>query len=44
MQNDFGSEGGMFQLAGIDISAIQRAVNPTRDVIQAARAKGMQIV
>jgi hypothetical protein len=24
MQNDFGSEGGMFHRAGIDISAIQR--------------------
>jgi nicotinamidase-related amidase len=44
MQNDFGSEGGMFHRAGINISAIQRAVNPTRDVIQAAHSKGVQIV
>lgn len=28
MQNDFGSKGGMFDLAGIDISIIQRAVGP----------------
>jgi ureidoacrylate peracid hydrolase len=44
MQNDFGSEGGMFHRAGIDISAIQRAVEPTRVVIQAARANGLPIV
>ena len=29
MQNDFGTEGGMFHRAGIDISMIQRAVAPT---------------
>ncbi|MER8380881.1 MULTISPECIES: hypothetical protein [unclassified Mesorhizobium] len=29
MQNDFGSKGGMFDRAGIDISGIQRAVRPT---------------
>jgi nicotinamidase-related amidase len=29
MQNDFGSRGGMFHRAGIDISMIQRAVAPT---------------
>jgi hypothetical protein len=26
MQNDFGSKGGMFDRAGIDVSVIQRAV------------------
>ncbi len=30
MQNDFGSKGGMFDLAGIDISIIQKAVGPLR--------------
>jgi hypothetical protein len=30
MQNDFGTKGGMFDRAGIDISVIQRAVGPPR--------------
>jgi hypothetical protein len=33
MQNDFGSKGGMFDRAGIDISGIQRAVAPTAMVL-----------
>src|SRR6476646_11664363 len=33
MQNDFGSEGGMFHRAGIDISMIHAAVAPTRRVL-----------
>jgi hypothetical protein len=37
MQNDFGSKGGMFDRAGIDISMIQRAVAPTARVLAAAR-------
>jgi ureidoacrylate peracid hydrolase len=44
MQNDFGSAGGMFHRAGIDISMIQRAVEPTRQVLQAARAQGIPVV
>jgi ureidoacrylate peracid hydrolase len=32
MQNDFGSKGGMFDRAGIDISSIQQAVGPTARV------------
>jgi ureidoacrylate peracid hydrolase len=32
MQNDFGSKGGMFDRAGIDISGIQKAVGPTAEV------------
>jgi len=28
MQNDFGTKGGMFDRAGIDISGIQKAVGP----------------
>src|SRR5215218_5755554 len=41
MQNDFGSEGGMFARAGIDISAIQAAVAPTARVLDTARRSGM---
>jgi ureidoacrylate peracid hydrolase len=41
MQNDFGSEGGMFALAGIDISGIQKAIAPTARVLAAARHAGL---
>ena len=44
MQNDFGSKGGMFDRAGIDISGIQRAVGPTARVLAAARHMGIKIV
>ena len=44
MQNDFGSKGGMFDRAGIDISGIQKAVAPTARVLAAARRAGMTIV
>jgi ureidoacrylate peracid hydrolase len=44
MQNDFGSEGGMFQRAGIDIAGIQNAVAPTAKVLACARRAGMRIV
>jgi ureidoacrylate peracid hydrolase len=44
MQNDFGSEGGMFHRAGIDISMIQRAVAPTAATLKAARSAGIKIV
>jgi len=44
MQNDFGAEGGMFHRAGIDISMIQRAVEPTSKVVAAARSSGMPVV
>lgn len=44
MQNDFGSKGGMFDRAGIDISNIQKAVNPTASVLTAARQAGIKIV
>jgi ureidoacrylate peracid hydrolase len=43
MQNDFGASGGMFDRAGVDISPIQRAIGPTRDVMAAARAAGLPI-
>ncbi len=44
MQNDFGARGGMFDRAGIDITPIQRAVEPTARVLEAARAAGLPIV
>lgn len=44
MQNDFGSKGGMFDRAGIDLSMIQSAIPPTANVLDAARAAGIKIV
>jgi ureidoacrylate peracid hydrolase len=44
MQNDFGTEGGMFHRAGIDISMIKRAVEPTRRVLVAAREIGIPVI
>lgn len=44
MQNDFGSHGGMFHCAGIDISMIERAIEPTRRVLAAARRAGIQVI
>jgi ureidoacrylate peracid hydrolase len=44
MQNDFGTKGGMFDRAGIDISQIQKAVAPTARVIAAARHAGMKVI
>lgn len=44
MQNDFGSKGGMFERAGIDISGIQKAVPPTARVVDSARQAGIKVV
>ena len=44
MQNDFGSKGGMFDRAGIDISGIQKAVAPTAEVLALARRAGIKII
>jgi nicotinamidase-related amidase len=44
MTNDFGSKGGMFDRAGIDISPIQQAVAPTAHVLGAARKKGIKVI
>ena len=44
MENDFGSKGGMFDLAGIDISMIQKAVAATAKVLTAAREAEIRIV
>ena len=44
MQNDFGVKGGLFDRAGIDLSAIQNAVRPTANAIAAARRAGIPVV
>jgi ureidoacrylate peracid hydrolase len=44
MQNDFGSKGGMFDLANIDISMIQAAIPPTATVLASARGLGLKII
>jgi len=44
MQNDFGTDGGLFHRAGIDISMIQAAIAPTARVLAAARRSGIKIV
>jgi ureidoacrylate peracid hydrolase len=44
MQNAFGSKGGMFDKAGIDITGIQQAVPPTAAAVEAARRAGIKVV
>jgi ureidoacrylate peracid hydrolase len=44
MQNAFGSEGGMFDNAGIDITSIQNAVPPTASAVEGARRAGIKVV
>ena len=44
MQNDFGSKGGMFDLAGIDITGIREAIAPTANVLVAARRASIPII
>jgi ureidoacrylate peracid hydrolase len=44
MQNDFGSEGGMFHRSGIDISGIQKAVAPTAHALDVARRAGIKVI
>ena len=44
MQNDFGAPGGMFDHAGIDISAIRAAAVTSVRMIAAARGMGLPIV
>jgi ureidoacrylate peracid hydrolase len=44
MQNAFGSEGGMFDKAGIDITDIQKAVAPTAAAVEGARRAGIKVV
>lgn len=44
MQNDFGSVGGMFERAGVDIAPIVAAVAPTASVLAAARKAGLPVI
>ncbi len=44
MQNAFMSKGGYFDLIGMDISAIQKIVEPCRKIIHVAREKGARII
>ena len=43
MQNDFGSKGGVADLAGIDISGNRKAIAPTARVLTSARHAGIKI-
>jgi ureidoacrylate peracid hydrolase len=44
MQNDFGTKGGMFDRAGIDISLIRQTIEPTARVLGAARRQAIPII
>lgn len=44
MENDFGAKGGMFDHAGVDISMIQKVIDPTAKVLEAARQAGIKII
>lgn len=44
MQNDFGAKGGMFDRAGIDLGAFNRALPHTQKVVAAARRAGIPVV
>ena len=44
MQNAFVHKGGMFDLAGMDVSAAQRVVQSVRTMLDAARPAGLRIV
>src|SRR5215471_7963930 len=44
MQNDFGTKGGMFDLAGVDIAPIQKVVEPISRVLESARGAGIKII
>lgn len=44
MQNDFGSKGGLFARAGIDIAPIQAVVPPITRVLSTARGTGLSVI
>jgi len=44
MQSAFCSQGGMFDLMGVDIKPIQQIIEPCRKVIDATRSKGCKII
>jgi ureidoacrylate peracid hydrolase len=43
MQNDFASDGGMFQRAGIDVSGIRRIVPTIATILDVARSAGVLV-
>jgi ureidoacrylate peracid hydrolase len=44
MQNDFATAGGMFERAGVDISVIRPAIEPTRRLLEASRRAGIRVI
>jgi nicotinamidase-related amidase len=44
MQNDFASEGGMFDRAGIDISVSRSAVKPASRALASMRKAGIGVI
>jgi nicotinamidase-related amidase len=44
MQNDFISEGGFGDFLGNDVSLLENAIEPTRQVLQAAREAGLLVI
>jgi ureidoacrylate peracid hydrolase len=44
MQNAFVSKGGMFDLSGKDMDYIAQTIEPNRNIIEAAREKGVKVV
>ena len=44
MQNAFVRKGGYFDLIGIDVSSIEKILEPCKNIITEARAKGIKIV
>lgn len=44
MQNDFGAKGGMFELAGIDISGIRAVVPNVQSALATARSASLPII
>lgn len=44
MQNAFVRRGGYFDLIGFDISATEKIIEPCREIVRAAREKGIKII
>jgi ureidoacrylate peracid hydrolase len=44
MQNAYASKGGYLDLAGFDISGAAKVIQSTRQVVEAARAAGIQVI
>ena len=44
MQNDFGTPGGMFDRAGLDVTEIQKVVPPTERLLAATRRAGIPTI